>query len=156
MYPRDDMRSNFTYPPDRLLKLRGIMSAEEIRAPTSTDPDDPTVDHPRYVLKRGIATRTTIGRLSGFESHIRRYFAIGARDSTEVAICSYDTNSGPFSRGGDSGSIVANARGKYVGMFTSGAGATDSSDISFASPMYCLWDIIKAQFPGAKLYFEDE
>jgi hypothetical protein len=153
MYPRIDAPSDFDYPFERLLELRGILSAEEIRTPTNKDHKD---DSMRYVIKRGLTTLTTIGCLSGFESHVRRYFTLGSRDSVEAAVYCYDSDSGPFSRGGDSGSIIVDALGKFVALLTSGTGPTHSSDITFGSPMHWLWEIIKAQFPGANLYFEDD
>ena len=110
----------------------------------------------RYVIKRGLTTLTTIGCLTGFESHVRRYFAIGSRDSVEAAVFPYDDNSSPFSRGGDSGSIIIDAFGNCVALLTGGTGPSDlSSDITYGSPMHWLWEIIKAQFPGADLYFKD-
>ncbi|EKM49433.1 uncharacterized protein PHACADRAFT_201693 [Phanerochaete carnosa HHB-10118-sp] len=42
----------------------------------------------------------------------------------------------------------------FVALFTSGTGLTYSSDITFGSPMYWLWEIISAQFPCANLCFE--
>jgi hypothetical protein len=109
----------------------------------------------RYVIKRGLTTLTTIGCLTGFEAHVRRHFTLGKRDSVEAAVFPYNNNSGPFSRGGDSGSIIVDAFGKFVALLTAGAGPTDSSDITYGSPMYWLWEVIKAEFPGANLYFED-
>ncbi|KAI5987346.1 hypothetical protein F5J12DRAFT_728538 [Pisolithus orientalis] len=151
MYPPVDSPSDFDYPVDRLLKLRGILSAEEIRTPNNKDHKG---DPMRYVIKRGLTTLTTIGCLNGFESHVRRYFALGSRDSVETAVYPYDTISGPFSRGGDSGSIIVDALGKFVALLTGGTGPTDSSEITFGTPMHWLWDIIKTQFPGADLYFD--
>ena len=107
-------------------------------------------------MKHGLTTLTTIGCLNGFESHVRRYFPTGNRDSVEAAVYRYDSNSGPFSGGGDSGSIIVDALGKFVALLTGGTGPTDSSDITFGSPMHWLWDVIKAEFPGADLYFEDD
>ncbi|KAF8464347.1 hypothetical protein DFH94DRAFT_785619 [Russula ochroleuca] len=153
MYPRIDAPSDFDYPVERLLELRGILSAEEIRTPNNKDHKGNAM---RYVIKRGLTTLTTIGCLNGFESHVRRYFALGSRDSVEAAVYPYDNNSGPFSRGGDSGSIIVDALGKFVALLTGGTGATDSSDITFGTPMYWLWEIIKAQFSGANLDFEDD
>jgi hypothetical protein len=89
-------------------------------------------------------------------SHVRRYFALGSRDSLELAVYPYNKESGPFYRGGDSGCIVVDALGKFVMLLTSGTGATNSSDIMFGSPMFWLWDVIKDAFPGADLYFEDD
>jgi hypothetical protein len=153
MYPRIDAPSDFDYPAERLLELRGILSAEEIRTPNNKDHKG---DPMRYVLKRGLTTLTTIGCLNGFESHVRRYFTLGNCDSVEAAVYPYDNDSGPFSRRGDSGSIIVDALGKFVALLTGGTGPTDSSDITFGSPMYWLWEIIKAEFRSANLYFEDD
>ncbi|KIM43489.1 hypothetical protein M413DRAFT_25852 [Hebeloma cylindrosporum] len=156
MYSRTNTSSDFEYPfIDRLLKLQGILSPEEIRTPNNEDRNGEPV---RYVIKHGLATLTTIGRLNGFESHVRRYFAIGSRDSVEAAIFRYDSglNSSPFSSRGDSGSIIVDGQGKYVALLTGGTGPTSQSDITYGSPMHWLWDVIKAQFPGADLSFEDD
>jgi hypothetical protein len=110
----------------------------------------------RYVIKRGLATLTTVGTLNGFESHTRRYFGLGSLDSVEVAVYPYDSDFIPFSKGGDSGSIVVDANGKFVALLTTGTGSIHSSDITFASPMHWLWDIIKAEFPDANLYLEGD
>lgn len=153
MYPRIDAPSDFDYPVERLLKLRGILSAEEIRTPNNKDHKG---DPMRYVIKRGPTTLTTIGCLTGFESHVRRYSTLGSRDSVEAAVYPFGNDFGPFSRGGDSGSIIVDALGKFIALLTGGTGSTKISDITFGSPMYWLWDIIKAEFPGANLYFEDD
>ncbi|KAG5335861.1 hypothetical protein C0989_012704 [Termitomyces sp. Mn162] len=72
----------------------------------------------------------------------------------EAAIYPYDNNSGPFSRGGDSGSLIE-ALAEFVALLTGGTGSTESSDITYGTPMYWLWnDVIKPQFPGANLYFD--
>ncbi|KAF8439829.1 hypothetical protein L210DRAFT_3670875 [Boletus edulis BED1] len=153
MYPRINAPSDFDYPVDRLLKLRGILSAEEIRTPNNRDHKG---DPMRYVIKRGHITLTTIGCLNGFESHVRRYSTLGSRDSVEAAVYPYDNNSSPFSWGGDSGSIIVDALGKFVALLTGGTGSINSSDITFGTPMHWLWDVIKTQFPGADLYIEDD
>lgn len=152
MYPRIDAPSDFNYPDERLLQLQGILSAKEIHTPNNRNHKNEPM---RYVIKRGLTTHTTIGCLTGFESHVCYHFTLGSRDSVEAAIYPYDNDSGPFSRGGDSGSIIVDALGRFVALLTSGTGPTDSSDITFGSPMYWLWEIIKAKFPGANLYFED-
>jgi len=153
MYPRVDAPSDFDYPAERLLKLRGILSAEEIRKPNNKDHKNEPM---RYVIKCGLATLTTIGCLNGFESRVRRYFALGKRDSVEAAIYPYDNDSGPFSRSGDSGSIIVDALGKFVVPLTCGAGPTDSPNITYGSPVYWLWEVINAQFTDANLYLESD
>ncbi|KAG2063850.1 hypothetical protein BDR04DRAFT_1163241 [Suillus decipiens] len=77
-------------------------------------------------------------------------------DSVEAAIYPYDNDSSPFSRDRDSGSIIIDALGKFVALLTGGTGPTNSSDITFGTPIHQLWDIIKTQFPGANLYIEDD
>jgi len=160
MYPRVDTPSDFEYPADRLLRLQGILSAREIRTPNNKDHGG---DPMRYVIKRGHATLTTIGCLTGFKSHVRRYSALGSRDTVEAAVYPYDNNadndfahSGPFARPGDSGSIIVDARGKLVALLTGSTGPVYSPDITFGTPMYWLWEIIKAEFPGANLSFPDD
>ena len=159
MYPRinnDASARGFDYPDERLLKLQGILSAEEIPRPKNSNcRGDPM----QYVIKRGQTTLTTIGCLNGFESHVRRYYSIGSRDSVEAAVYHSDTTSGPFSRCGDSGSIIVDVLGNLVALLTGSTGGpapTDSSDVTFGTPMHWLWDIIKNQFPGANLYIEHE
>lgn len=116
---------------------------------------DQNADPTQYVIKRGLTTLTTIGHLNGFESHVRHYSTLGYRDSVEAAVYPCDSNSGPFSSGGDSGSIIVDARGNFVALLTSGTGAMHYPDITYGSPMCWLWEIITDQFPGAKLHFED-
>lgn len=152
MYPRINNPSDFDYLAEHLLKLRGILSAEEVCTPKNKDHNGEPM---QYVIKCGLTTFTTISCLTGFESHVCRYFTLGSHDSVEAAVYLYDNNSGPFCRGGDSGSIIVDVLGKFVAL-TGGTGLTNSSDITFGSPMYWPWEIIKAQFPGANLYFDDD
>lgn len=68
----------------------------------------------RYI-KRGLTTLTTIGCLTGFESHVCRYFTLRSRDSVEAAVLVlYDNDSGPFARAWDSRSIIGDALGKFI------------------------------------------
>ena len=141
MYPRTDAQSGFKYPTERLLELRGILS------------EDHDGESYLYVIKRGLTTLTTIGRATGLFSYAREYFANQThRDSIEWAILPYDNDSGAFSNRGDSGSIIASGAGKFGGLLTGGSGRTVSSDITYATPMFWLWLIIKAKFPNANLY----
>jgi len=153
MYACDDAQSDFVYPHDRLLKLQDILSAKEIRKPNNKDIRENDM---LYVIKHGSTTLTTIGCLTGFESVVRRYSILGPLDSTEAAIHPYNNQSGPFSRGGDSGAIIVDALGKFVGLLLGGTGLTDSSDITYASPMHWVWEIIKVKFSGANLYWDDD
>lgn len=151
MYPRDDAQSAFDYPAHRLFELKKIMTAAQVKAPNNLDLHGDPV---RYVIKRGHTTFTTIGRLSGFESHRRHYGLLGTFDSIETVVFPYDNHSGPFSKGGDSGALIVGPEGEFVALLTGGTGPTDSSDITYGTLMDWLWGVIKAEFPGANLYFE--
>ena len=153
LYPQFDVPSEFDYPEDRLYQLKVILAAAKIRESNSQDiMGDPT----RFVIKRGLTTLTTIGRLNGFESHQRRYGLFGNFDSVEAAVYPYDNDSGPFSRGGDSGAAIVGANNDIVAQLTGGAGPTDSSDITYGTPMEWLWNIvIKGEFPNAVLFFDN-
>lgn len=84
---------------------------------------------------------------------MHEYFANQThRDSIEWAILPYDNDSGAFSKGGDSGSMIASGTGEFGGLLTGGSGKTESSDITYATPTFWLCPIIKAQFPNANLY----
>jgi len=152
MNPRNNAQSEFDYPEDHLFRLGAILSTTKICEPNNQDHNGDPV---RYVIKRGLTTHTTIGRLAGFESHVRRYSVLGNLDSVEVAIYPYNNDSGPFSRGGDSGALIASSLAEFVALLTGGTGPTDSSDITYGTPMYWLWnDVVKPQFPGANLDFD--
>ena len=100
MYPQDDVPSKFDYPKDCLFKLRDILTATQISKPNSQDlKGDPV----QFVIKCGHTTFTMIGHLFGFESHLCRYSLISTFNSVEAAVYPYDSDSSPFSRGGDSG-----------------------------------------------------
>lgn len=149
MNPRVNAPSNFDYPAEHLLRLQGIMSAEEMPMPDNMDPV-------HYVIKRGLKTRTTIGCLNGFKSYVRRYSSLPERNSLEVAIYPHDSKDYdvPFSARGDSGSVIVDGSGKFVALLTGGTEPPQAPDITYGTPMHWLWQIIEMQFPGASLYPE--
>ncbi|KAG8743140.1 hypothetical protein FRC10_000357 [Ceratobasidium sp. 414] len=153
MYDTFDASHELVYPPGGLFKLRGILTPEEIRTPNNKSPQGDPI---RRVIKRGFATPTTVGGLSGFLSHVRQYFVTGSIDSVEVAIHPHNNDSGPFSRDGDSGSVAVDALGRFVALVTGGTGETDSLDITFGTPMHWLWLLIQAKFDGANLNWDDD
>ena len=156
MYPRIDAPHDFNYPPDGLLGLHNILTANEIRTPGHTT--DYNGDPARIVIKHGLTTLTTIGHLTGFKSFTCHYYGISSADSLEVAVYPYDTKSFiPFSRGGDSGSIIVDARGHLVALLTGGTGPllSEISDVTYGTAMHSLFsEVIISQFPGANLYFD--
>jgi hypothetical protein len=106
------------------------------------------------VVKNGSSTGVTIGRTTGIMSFVREYFEDGTHEtSMELAIYPYGHKDGAFSAPGDSGSIIADGRGRIVGLLTGGAGRKDSTDVTYASPFFWVFDErIKASFPNAYLY----
>jgi hypothetical protein len=150
MYPRTDTGSGFKYPDDRLLPLRDIISEDLMRHPDMIDHDGEAC---LYVIKNGLTTRVTIGRATGIFSHVRQYFSNQtSQTSMEWSILPYDNDSGVFSTDGDSGSIIVDGRGRYGGLLTGGTGKTTSSDITYATPIWWLLAVIKANgFPDAHL-----
>jgi hypothetical protein len=106
------------------------------------------------VAKRGNATGTTLGRATGVFSIARDYFSDMSINQTsmEWAIINYDSKSDVFSEPGDSGSIIADIRGRIGGMLTGGAGKTKTSDMTNATPFWWLLKRIQASgFPNAHL-----
>ncbi|KAI6042333.1 hypothetical protein EDC04DRAFT_2970123 [Pisolithus marmoratus] len=152
MYPSTgtDAQCGFDYADERLLKLRDILSEDCMRHPNTKDGNG---EKCLYVIKLDLTTFTTIGRATGSFSCAREYFSNQTHlDSIEWAIVPYDNDSGAFSKGGDSGSMIASGTGQFGGIITGGSGKTVSSDITYATPMFWLWPIILAKFPNATLY----
>ena len=150
MYDRINVPSEFEYPEEGLLPVQGMLSAADINSPNSKNLEGERI---RRVIKRGFATNTTVGILSRFMSHCRKYSVTGNLDSVEVAILPHDNDSIALSRGGDSGALIVDALDRFVALLTGGTNkGTYSSDITFATPMEWVWDLIKDKFPGANLH----
>ena len=105
------------------------------------------------VIKKGNTTGLTIGRAIGIFSCVREYFSDGTNQtSREWSILPYGNKSGVFSEAGDSGSIIADTRGRIGGLLTGGAGKAGSTDITYATPFFWLFECIKANgLPNAHL-----
>ncbi|KAJ7439344.1 hypothetical protein FB451DRAFT_1302210 [Mycena latifolia] len=136
MCPDPRNAHSFTYPVDRLLRLKGTISDEEMRYPTARDQnDEPCL----MVIKRGNTTGLTVGRANDICSYTRNYYGDDtAKISKEWAILPLDYKSGAFSDKGDSGSVIVDGLGRIGGLLTGGAGATTSSDITYATPISFL------------------
>jgi hypothetical protein len=106
------------------------------------------------VIKSGNATGTTIGRANGIFSIVRDYsndMSIN-QTSMEWAIINYGSKSELFSEPGDSGSAIADIRGRIGGMLTGGCGNMNSFDMTYATPFWWLLERIRANgFPNAHL-----
>jgi len=153
IYERVDVPSEFKYPDNSLLTLRGMLNADQINHPTNLNLQGNRV---RRVLKRGFTTNTTVGTLTKFMSFVRQYFPTGNIESLEIAILPHEQDSGTFSKGGDSGSIIVSTLGEYVALLTGGSyKGTDASDITYGTLFEWVWALVKAEFPGAELYFNN-
>lgn len=153
IYERDDVPTDFKYPDNGLLHLQGTLTADDVNNPTNLNLEG---DRVRRVLKRGFTTNTTVGTLTKFMSFVRQYFRNSKEESLEVAILSHERDSGTFSKDGDSGSLIVSTVGEFVALLTGGTNkGTDSSDITYATLFEWVWELVKAEFPGANLYFDN-
>ncbi|KAK7448145.1 hypothetical protein VKT23_013904 [Stygiomarasmius scandens] len=124
MYP-----SSFKYPGNRLLKLKGTISDEEMWKPSPRTFDhnnDPCIT----VIKRGHGSGLTVGRLNTIRSFTR---LSKGQESKEIAVLPRNSNSGLFSKPGDSGSVVVDGKGRIAGLLTSSAGVSDVSDCTYVT-----------------------
>ncbi|KAF8588036.1 hypothetical protein K439DRAFT_1613794 [Ramaria rubella] len=149
MSPRID--DHVPYPPDRLLQLQDLIQEDHMHNPDVLDINgEPCL----FVIKNGNTTGVTIGRATGIFSFVRQYLDNNTHQtSMEWAILPYDNESGVFSAPGDSGSIIADGHGRIGGLLTGGAGETNASDVTYATPLFWLLPRIKGNgFPNAHLY----
>jgi hypothetical protein len=123
-----------------------MLTTELMRAPDMRDGNDlPCL----IVIKNGGGTGVTIGHATGIFSYVRDVDT--NTRSTEWAIYNYDSKSGVFSSGGDSGSAIVDGLGRIGGLLTGGAGLTDGLDVTYATPMCWLLSRIHQRFPHAHL-----
>ena len=150
MHPNRRNSHSFDFPGDRLLKLRGTITDDEMRKPTMVDENG---DGCIMVLKRGRTTGLTVGRANNIFSYTRIYF--GGRYtgvSKEWAILPFDNKSGAFSAKGDSGSVVVDGAGRIGGLLTGGSGPTDSTDVTYVTPIDFVLKTIRSHKSLARAY----
>ncbi|KAJ4501282.1 hypothetical protein C8R41DRAFT_892481 [Lentinula lateritia] len=150
MFPTDDERTNYAYPKDGLLQVRGVIQLDDIYNPKHLDVNG---EQCLLVVKNGLTTGTTIGRALGMESFTRVYKESKIeKTSIEFGVLSYGSTKGPFSAAGDSGSIVLDRNGDILGMLTGGAGTANRTDVTYVTPYAYLDKAIKKYFPDSSLY----
>jgi len=124
---------SFEFPGDRLLHFCGVLSTDQMRNPDPENVDsrgEPTT----MVLKRGSATRLTVGCLNNIRSILRKPFeTLAGEYSMEVAVLPRTSESGAFSDGGDSGAAVVDGKGAVVGILTGGGGSSEVFDRTYVS-----------------------
>jgi len=150
MFLDAESQANYEYPEDGLLQAYGVVQPEEIRNPGQHDANG---EECLLVVKHGLTTGTTIGRMTGMESFTRNFNEYGIREvSMEIAVLPYGNTNGPFSAPGDSGSIVLDRKGRIVGMLNGGAGTIDRTDVTYLTPYSYLDEEVKRHFPNSFLY----
>ncbi|WVN86109.1 uncharacterized protein L203_101268 [Cryptococcus depauperatus CBS 7841] len=149
MFPQPENEAKYEYPLDGLQAL-GDIQLEEIRNPQQLDANgEPCLP----VVKNGLATGTTIGRVTGMESFFRIYNEHGIEETSRaLAVLPYNNKAGPFSAPGDSGSIVLDRDGRILGMITAGAGTAPLIDVTYVTPYWHIEQEIKKHFPESLLY----
>ncbi|KAF9048885.1 hypothetical protein BJ165DRAFT_1414542 [Panaeolus papilionaceus] len=150
MFPRPEDRADCVYPCDGPLQANGIVKDEDMRSPQQLDADGEKCLH---VVKNGLATGTTVGRVNGLRSFTRVRTESGLMEtSVEVAVLPFDNKRRVFSAPGDSGAIVLERGGGIIGMITSGSGTTEDVDITYVTPYWWLDEQIKKLLPDCYLY----
>ncbi|RPA99858.1 hypothetical protein L873DRAFT_1595584, partial [Choiromyces venosus 120613-1] len=106
----------FEYPEDRLLRLKGTISDEDMHHPPAMDQNgEPCL----MVVKHGNTTGLTVGHANDIRSCVHNYHEDGTTDfSMEWAILPFDNKSGAFSTPGDSSAVVADGSGRIGGIIT--------------------------------------
>jgi hypothetical protein len=138
------------YPEDGLLQAFGVIQADEIHNPKQLDVNG---EQCLLVVKNGLTTGTTIGRVTGMESFTRTFNESGIKEtSVEIAVLPYGNGNGPFSAPGDSGSIALDKNGRIFGMLNGGAGSADRTDVTYLTPYWYIEAEIRRHFPDSFLY----
>ena len=154
MFPHPADQADYQYPEDGLLQAYGIVPEAEMRNPQYLDVHG---EKCMLVVKNGLKTGTTVGRVNGLESFKRTYkeYGIIEQTSIEIAVLSYNKTNKTrdrFSDTGDSGSVVLARDGRILGILTGGAGPPNRTDITYVTPYWWLEEQIKAKYPSAFLY----
>lgn len=150
MFPQAEDSKDYHYPEDGLLQAYGVVQDNEMRDPQHLDVHG---EKCLLVVKHGMATGTTVGRVNGLESFTRIYTYPGINQTyMEIAVLNYGQPHGKFSSRGDSGSVVLDRIGRIVGIITGGAGPTGETDISYLTPYWSIEEQIKFKFPDSFLY----
>ncbi|KAJ3830676.1 hypothetical protein F5880DRAFT_1619918 [Lentinula raphanica] len=143
--------ADFCYPEDGLLQAYGVVEDAEFRNPQHLDIHN---ENCLLVVKNGMKTGTTFGRVNSLESFTHCDYGDNNTHHTfiEFAVYRYDHNHPSFSEPGDLGSIILARDGHIVGLLTGGAGLTTSTEITYITPYWWIEQQIKAKFPQSSFY----
>ncbi|KAL6308599.1 hypothetical protein BKA93DRAFT_725412, partial [Sparassis latifolia] len=150
MFPQPQDRQNYSYPKDGLLQAYDFVRDAEMRNPQQLDVHG---EKCLLVVKNGLTTGTTVGRINGLESFLHVYEDYGiSHKSLEIAVLPYDKTHGKFSDAGDSGSVILDRGGRIVGIVTGSSGLADETDTTYLTPYWWVEEQVKAKFPSCFLY----
>ncbi len=111
---------------------------------------DPVLADDAPVGKVGRTTGTTRGRVSAFEmDNVVVQYDLGVlKFDNQVEI--EGTDAGPFSQGGDSGSLIVDGDRRAVALLFAGSdqGGPEGRGLTFANPIHAVFDALKVD-----LYF---
>ncbi|KAH7883332.1 hypothetical protein F5I97DRAFT_1980926 [Phlebopus sp. FC_14] len=144
MFPRPEDQANYEYPEDGLLQVYGVVPFQEIYNPQHLDANG---EQCLLVVKNGLMTGTTTGRVTGMESFTRTYKEHGISETLP-----YGNLNGPFSAPGDSGSLVLDRNGRILGILTGGADTTNETDVTYLTHWLYIEEDIRKYFPDFFLY----
>jgi hypothetical protein len=115
----------------RILEAWG--NVDEIQRPRVRDKDGvPTL----RVLKYGRTTHWTVGTSNEIKSDVQRSYGVISREW--CIIDKHEGGSGPFSKKGDSGSIIFDYRGRILGMVIGGFSPRGEQEMTYATPFQWL------------------
>ncbi|KAG9012553.1 hypothetical protein FRB90_006610 [Tulasnella sp. 427] len=124
LFPQPADRASYSYPPDGLLQAYGVVQAAKFSDPQHLDVHN---EKSLLVIKNGLTTGTTVGRVNGLESFTRHYEDNGIHHTSIED-------------------------GRIVGLLTGGAGLSDGIDITYLTPYWWVEQQVKAKFPDCFLY----
>jgi hypothetical protein len=146
MYPNP---RNSDYPGDHLLGLRGIITDEEMRNPTMYDQNnDPRI----MAIKRGRTTGLAVGRANDTLSYTRNYLSDNDFGVPRSGLFCPSTRGPASSLPRATQAVVVDGAGRTGGVLTGGGGTTDSSDLSYVTPIDFVLKIIRGNKFLAKAY----
>lgn len=130
--------TSFKFPANRCVALQDQVPASDIVKPPMLDANRESC---LLVFKNGANTGTTTGKANNVSSYTRNSFGGQYQESRRWPIISTDKHSGAFSAKRDSGSCVADVFSRVGGIITGGSGATDSCDVTYATPISFITEV---------------
>jgi hypothetical protein len=141
VYLHPNNPTSFKFPASRLVTLQDQVPESALFKQPMRDANS---DLCLVIFKNSAKTGTTIGKANNVSSYTRNYFAGQYQESREWPVIPTDKYSRAFSTKGDSGSCVADAFSRIGGILTGGSGATESSDVTYVTPISFIMKVLHA------------